>query len=92
MTHLYIKLCDLCGRPCEVDSGLHGGSISSDIMVSDKKISRVVFREDFDVCITCLKKLGLIDLLKRMKEMKDSNTNKKLEFKKLLEEKGVLHK
>lgn len=51
MTHLYIKLCDLCGRPCEIDSGMHGGHISTDIMVKKKKVSIAVFREEFDVAL-----------------------------------------
>ena len=54
MTHLYIKLCDLCGRPCEVDSGLHGGTIHADVMVDRGKVSYKEFSEEFDICLTCL--------------------------------------
>ena len=92
MVHMYIKLCDLCGRPNEVDSGMHGGTIHSDIMIKEKKISRVVFREEFDVCVTCLKKVGLLDILERMKKMKDKNKDKTISFKKLLEDKSMLYK
>jgi hypothetical protein len=91
MTHLYIKMCDLCGRPCEVDSGLHGGSISTDIIVKKKKVSIVAFREDFDVCITCLDKMGLLKILQKMKIMKEQNAHKKLKFKQMLEDKRILY-
>ena len=90
MTHLYIKLCDLCRRPCEVDSGLHGGSISADIMVNKGKVSMVAFREEFDTCITCLQKLGLIEILEKMKKMKKENEQKKIDFKKLLKNERIL--
>lgn len=80
MTHLYIKLCDLCGKPCEVDGGLHGGNIHSDIMVKEGKASRVIHREEFDVCISCLNALGLLDILQKMTEMKRTNEQKKISF------------
>ena len=92
MTHLYIKLCDLCGRPCEVDGGLHGGSIHTDIMIDKGKFSHNVFREEFDVCITCLKTWGLWDTFAKMKVMKYDNAQKKIDFKKLLEHKKILRK
>lgn len=92
MTHLYIKLCDLCGRPCEVDGGLHGGNIHTDIMVNKGKVSYKVFREEFDVCITCLKKTGMLNILQKFKKMKDVNEKKKISFKKLLEDKNILNK
>ena len=92
MTHLYIKLCDLCGRPCEIDSGMHGGHISTDIMVKKKKVSIAVFREEFDVCITCLDKIGLLKILEQMKSMKEQNAKKKINFKKMLVNKNILYK
>ena len=92
MTHMYIKLCDICGKACEIDSGLHGGTISADIIVKEGKASKVAFREGFDVCITCLRTVGLLDILEKMKKMKDENESKPIEFKKLLEEKGAIYK
>lgn len=84
MTHLYIKLCDLCGKPCEVDSGLHGGNIKTDIMINKGRVSYKVFAEEFDVCITCLENTGLLDMLERFKLIKEENSKKKISFKKLL--------
>ena len=88
---MYIKLCDTCGKPCEVDSGIHGGTIHADIMVNKGTYSQSVFREEFDVCIECLKKLGFSDILQKMKIMKDKNSEKKISFKKLLLDKKVLN-
>ena len=61
MTHLYIKLCDLCGKPAEMNSMEHAGSISADIFIKNFNI----FREEFDVCAKCLKETGLYDILLR---------------------------
>lgn len=74
MTHLYIKMCDLCGNPCEAGSQMHAGHISTDIIVQrGKKVSVSVFREEFDICISCLNKTGLYDILQKMKEQKHRN-------------------
>jgi hypothetical protein len=91
MTHLYIKLCDLCGKPCEVDSGMHGGHISADVLIQKGKVSRVAFREEFDLCIECLHKTGLGEVLQKMKIMKESNVKKKFDFRKMLERKKILY-
>jgi hypothetical protein len=92
MTHLYIKLCDNCRRPCEVDGGLHGGTIQADILVKKGKVSHTVFREEFDLCITCIQNTGLADTLQKLKLVKDENKQKKLNFRKELELKKVLGK
>lgn len=92
MTHMYIKICDNCGKPCEVDSGLHGGSISSDIIILKGKISKVVFREEFDLCIECITNTGLGDILQKIKLQKEANSEKKIGFKKLLQQKKILPK
>jgi len=96
MTHLYIKLCDLCGTPCEVDSGMHGGNIRAEIMVhkgkGQKQYSIKAFNEEFDFCVTCGQKVGILPILIKMKEMKDKNVDKAINFKKLLEDKKLLYK
>lgn len=74
MTHLYIKICDLCGNPAEVGSQMHAGHLSADIIIkTSKKISTKIFRDEFDICINCLKSTGLFEILLKMKAQKDSN-------------------
>ena len=80
MTHVYVKICDLCGKPAEVNSMLHAGTISADVMIDNKSI----YREEFDVCPNCLKKTGLADILLRMKEQKEANKDKAKEAEKLV--------
>ena len=85
MTHLYIKLCDLCGTPAEAGSQMHAGHISTDITVkTSNKISTSVFREEFDICVDCLNKTGLFEILKGMKEQKDKNKRTEKSTKKLI--------
>lgn len=90
MTHLYIKLCDNCGKPCIVDSGAHGGTIHTDILVQKGKISHVVFREEFDLCIGCIAATGLGKILQKLKEAKERNQQRKVTFKRLLQQRKVL--
>lgn len=75
MTHLYIKICDLCGKPCEAGSQMH---------VSQNKVSTSVFREEFDICVLCLKNTGLFEILKSMKEQKLKNHSTEITAKKLI--------
>ena len=85
MTHLYIKLCDLCGKPAEAGSQMHAGHISTDIIVkTSNKISTSVFREEFDICVDCLNKTGLFKILKNMKQQKDNNEYTEKSTKKLI--------
>ena len=86
MTHLYIKICDLCKKPCEAGSQMHAGHISTDIMIQRGKISTSVFREEFDICISCLNTTGLYKILEKMKEQKEANTPTIKNTKKLLEQ------
>lgn len=77
MTHLYIKICDLCGKPCEAGSQMHAGHLATDIIVkTSKKISTSIFREEFDICVDCLNKTGLYKILFKMREQKNENKNK----------------
>lgn len=86
MTHLYIKLCDLCGKPCEAGSQMHGGNITTNIFISKNKVSTSVFREEFDICVDCLNKTGLFKILKGMAEQKDKNKRTEESTKKLIEQ------
>ncbi len=38
MTHVYIKVCDLCGKPSEMNSMYHAGRISADMMINNSNI------------------------------------------------------
>ena len=83
MTHLYIKICDLCGNPAEVGSQ---GHLTTDIIINtSKKISTSVYREEFDICINCLKSTGLFEILLKMKVQKDSNKKVEPNIKKLIQ-------
>lgn len=84
MTHLYIKICDLCGKPCETGSQIHAGHLTSDILISKNKISTSVFREEFDICVDCLNKTGLFEILKGMKKQKDINKQTEKSTKKII--------
>ena len=85
MTHLYIKICDLCGKPCEAGSQNHAGHITTDIMIQkNNKFSMSVFREEFDICIGCLQKTGLYEILKNMKEQKYKNKDVEKSTKKII--------
>mgnify|MGYP001582356694 FL=1 len=75
-----------------MDSGLHGGNIKTDIMVNKGKVSFKVFSEEFDVCVTCLENTGMLKILESFKLMKDKNSQKKINFKKLLLDQKVLNK
>lgn len=90
MTHLYIKICDLCGKPAEMGSQMHAGHISTDIMVrTSKKVSMSVLREEYDVCIDCLNKTGLYEILIKMQEMKKNNKGNVKTAQQLLEQTQV---
>ena len=83
MTHLYIKICDLCGKPA--------GHLYTDINISKNKVSTSVFREEFDICVSCLKKTGLFEILKSMKEQKLKNHSTEITAKKLIAQaQGIL--
>ena len=85
MTHLYVKICDLCGEACEAGSQNHAGHINTDIMVmTSNKVSTSIFREEFDICVSCLIKTGLYEILKKMQEMKKKNINKEKTIKELV--------
>ena len=80
MTHVYVKICDLCGNPSEINSMMHAGTVSADVMINNFNI----YREEFDVCVNCLKDTGLADILLKMKEQKESNKDKAKKAEKLL--------
>lgn len=80
MTHLYIKLCDLCGKPCEMNGMEHAGSITADVFIKNFN----TFRENFDVCNTCLKETGLDQILLKMKQQKEDNNNRSKNAQKVL--------
>lgn len=85
MTHLYIKICDLCGNPAEAGSQMHAGHLTTDIIVrTSKKFSTSIFREEFDICIDCLNKTGLYKILFKMREQKNRNKNKEKKVKKFV--------
>lgn len=87
MTHFYIKLCDICGRPAEMDSMLHAGTINADVMINNMS----VYRENFDICAICLKESGLDVILIQMKKQKEKNKFNKNKAQKLLKlEQGYL--
>ena len=87
MTHLYIKICDLCGKACEAGSQMHAGNIHTDIIVkTGKRVSTLIFREEFDICIDCLNNTGLYEILKKMQEQKYSNKNTENMTKRLVED------
>ena len=80
MTHVYIKICDLCGNPSEMNSMMHAGTISADMMINNYK----VYREEFDICVNCLKNTGLGEILLKMKVQKEANKDKTKKAEKLL--------
>ena len=86
MTHLYIKICDLCRKACEAGSQMHAGHINTDIIIrTGKKISTSVFREEFDICVDCLNTTGLYTILKKMQEQKYKNKGAEKDVKKIVE-------
>ena len=85
MTHLYIKICDLCGKACESGSQMHAGHIQTDIIIrTGKKVSTSIFREEFDICVDCLNTTGLYNILKKMQEQKHKSKNTERNVKKIV--------
>lgn len=80
MTHVYIKICDLCGNPTEMNSMMHAGTITADMMINNYN----VYREEFDICVNCLKSTGLSEILLKMKAQKEANKDKTKKAEKLL--------
>lgn len=82
MTQLSIAFCDLCGEPYEIGSQMHGAELMADIFVKNMN----TFREQFHICLSCLEKTGLLNILKQMLNQKRHNesTKKKMGKKYLL--------
>lgn len=82
MTHLYVKLCDYCGKPVEADSLMHGASFNVGFMRQAKEYSQKILRGEFDLCFECTTNLGLAQIVKKLMDKKKDNENNKLNFKK----------
>lgn len=69
MTQQSIAFCDLCGEPYEIGSQLHGARLTADVFVKNYN----TYRQNFHVCLGCLEKTGLLDILKQMSKQKKKN-------------------
>lgn len=73
MTQTSIAFCDLCGNPYEIGSQMHGAEIMADVFVKNYNI----YRERFHVCLGCLERTGLVDIFRKMAQVKKENEKKK---------------
>lgn len=73
MTQLSIAFCDLCGEPYEIGSQMHGAELTADVFVKNFN----TYREHFHVCLNCLEKTGLLEIIKQMSKRKLENEKKK---------------
>jgi hypothetical protein len=88
---MYIRLCDYCGKPVNVDSQQgHVGEFKADIWLHRGKSNYVFFRHNFDLCVECVMQTGLGDILEKIQNHIEKNEDRKVNFKKQLKRLGVM--
>lgn len=71
ITQINIMLCDLCGKPYEMGSQMHGGEFRATIFQKNFKIYDIIF----NVCLGCCKSSGLYKIFKEMEKKQSKNKN-----------------
>ena len=78
MAQTQIAFCDLCSQPYEVGGQMNGAELMADVFVKNFN----TYRERFNLCLHCLEKTGLLNILRQMSKQKAINDKKIKNMKK----------